>query len=147
MKTLVILASLLLLPAGLNQLRAQGLVYRPNNPAFGGNTFNYQWMLSSAQAQDTHKDPTAKNASSSAFSGLGSSSGSSLQSFSDNLQRQLLSRLSQNILNKQFGDAGLKEGTFSYGDMQVVITNAAEGVIIRITDGKGGESSITVPYL
>jgi curli production assembly/transport component CsgF len=59
----------------------------------------------------------------------------------------LLSRLSQNILNKQFGDEGLKEGTFSYGDMQVVITNAAEGVIIRITDGKGGESSITVPYL
>ncbi|MCY7358967.1 MAG: curli assembly protein CsgF [Rudanella sp.] len=145
MKTLVIIASLLLLPAGLNQLRAQGLVYRPNNPAFGGNTFNYQWMLSSAQAQDTHKDPTAKNASSSAFNGLGSSS--SLQSFSDNLQRQLLSRLSQNILNKQFGEDGLKEGTFSYGDMQVVITNAAEGVIIRITDGKGGESSITVPYL
>ncbi len=145
MKTLFIFAALLLLPAGLHQLRAQGLVYRPNNPAFGGNTFNYQWMLSSAQAQDTHKDPTAKNASSSAFSGLGSSS--SLQSFSDNLQRQLLSRLSQNILNKQFGDEGLKEGTFSYGDMQVVITNAAEGVIIRITDGKGGESSITVPYL
>jgi len=145
MKTLFIIASLLLLSGGLHQLRAQGLVYRPNNPAFGGNTFNYQWMLSSAQAQDTHKDPTAKNTSSSAFNGLGNSS--SLQSFSDNLQRQLLSRLSQNILNKQFGENGLKEGTFSYGDMQVVITNAAEGVIIRITDGKGGESSITVPYL
>jgi curli production assembly/transport component CsgF len=145
MKTLVTLASLLLLPAALSQLRAQGLVYRPNNPAFGGNTFNYQWMLSSAQAQDTHKDPNAKNGPSGAFSGLGSSS--SLQSFSDNLQRQLLSRLSQNILNKQFGENGLKEGSFSYGDMQVVITNAAEGVIIRITDGKGGESSITVPYL
>lgn len=145
MKTLFIVASLLLLSAGLNQLQAQGLVYRPNNPAFGGNTFNYQWMLSSAQAQDTHKDPTAKNTSSSAFNGLGSSS--SLQSFSDNLQRQLLSRLSQNILNKQFGEDGLKEGTFSYGDMQVVITNTAGGVIIRITDGKGGESSITVPYL
>lgn len=145
MKTLLISASLLLLSAGLNQLRAQGLVYRPNNPAFGGNTFNYQWMLSSAQAQDTHKDPTAKNASSGTLNGLGSPS--SLQSFSDNLQRQLLSRLSQNILNKQFGEDGLKEGTFTYGDMQVVITNAAEGVIIRITDGKGGESSITVPYL
>lgn len=147
MKTLFIIASRLLLTAGLNQLRAQSLVYRPNNPAFGGNTFNYQWMLSSAQAQDTHKDPTAKNASSSAFNGLGGSSSSSLQSFSDNLQRQLLSRLSQNILNKQFGDDGLKEGTFSYGDMQVVITKAAEGIVIRISDGKGGESAITVPYL
>jgi curli production assembly/transport component CsgF len=136
----------LLLLAGLNQLRAQGLVYHPNNPAFGGNTFNYQWMLSSAQAQDTHKDPTAK--SSSSASGLnGLSNSSSLQIFSDNLQRQLLSRLSQNILNKQFGEDGLKEGSFTFGDMNVVISNAAEGVIIRITDGKGGESSITVPYL
>ncbi|WP_375446136.1 curli production assembly/transport component CsgF [uncultured Fibrella sp.] len=146
MKTLVITASLLLLSAGLHQLHAQGLVYRPNNPAFGGNTFNYQWLLSSAQAQDTHKDPAAKNtASASSLNGLAGSS--SLQSFTDNLQRQLLSRLSQNILSKQFGEDGLKEGTFTFGDMQVVISNAAEGVIIRINDGKGGESAITVPYL
>lgn len=145
MKTLFTLAALLMLTAGLSKLRAQGLVYHPNNPAFGGNTFNYQWLLSSAQAQDTHKDPTAK--SSASLSGLGSlGNSSSLQSFSDNLQRQLLSRLSQNILSKQFGEDGLKEGSFTFGDMQVVITNAAEGVIIRITDGKGGESSITVPY-
>ena len=61
MKTLFTLGFLLLAPVALNQLRAQGLTYRPNNPAFGGNTFNYQWLLSSAQAQDTHKDPTAKN--------------------------------------------------------------------------------------
>lgn len=146
MKKLFVIAFLLLSTAGLNQLRAQGLTYRPNNPAFGGNTFNYQWMLSSAQAQDTFKDPTAKPTS--PAGGLnGLSSGSSLQSFSDNLQRQLLSRLSQNILSKQFGDEGLKEGTFTLGDMQVVISNASEGIVIRITDGKGGESSITVPYL
>lgn len=145
MKKSFLIGSLFLLSAGLNRLQAQALVYHPNNPAFGGNTFNYQWMLSSAQAQDTHKDPTAKSSSASGLNGLSNSS--SLQSFSDNLQRQLLSRLSQNILNKQFGEDGLKEGTFTFGDMNVVISNAAEGVIIRITDGKGGESSITVPYL
>ena len=145
MKKLFTTGLLLLLSTGLHQLRAQGLVYRPNNPAFGGNTFNYQWMLSSAQAQDTHKDPAAKSSSASGLNGLSNSS--SLQSFSDNLQRQLLSRLSQNILNKQFGEDGLKEGSFTFGDMNVVIANAAEGVVIRITDGKGGESSITVPYL
>lgn len=145
MKTLFIIGFIFLAPAVLNQSRAQGLTYRPNNPAFGGNTFNYQWMLSSAQAQDTHKDPTAKSPSASSLGGLGNSS--SLQSFSDNLQRQLLSRLSQNILNNQFGEDGLKEGSFTMGDMQVIISHAAEGVVIRITDGKGGESSITVPYL
>jgi curli production assembly/transport component CsgF len=144
MKTLFTLGFLLLAPCALNQLQAQGLTYRPNNPAFGGNTFNYHWMLSSAQAQDTHKDPTAKSSTAGSLSGLGNSS--SLQSFSDNLQRQLLSRLSQNILGKQFVEDGLKEGTFTIGDMQVVISNAADGVIIRITDGKGGESAITVPY-
>jgi curli production assembly/transport component CsgF len=143
MKTLLILGFLLLSTAVLNQLQAQALTYRPNNPAFGGNTFNYQWMLSSAQSQDTFKDPTAK--STSPAGGLYANS-SSLQNFSDNLQRQLLSRLSQDILNKQFGEDGLKEGNFTFGDMQVTISNAAEGVVIRITDGKGGESSITVPY-
>ena len=40
---------------------AQAFVYHPNNPNFGGNTFNYSWMLSSAQAQDKTKDPTATN--------------------------------------------------------------------------------------
>ena len=86
MKTLFILGFLLLSTAALNQLRAQALTYRPNNPSFGGNTFNYQWMLSSAQAQDTFKDPNAK--STSPASGLYGNT-SSLQSFSDNLQRQL----------------------------------------------------------
>ena len=74
MKTLFTLAALLVLTAGLS-LQAQGLVYHPNNPAFGGNTFNYQWLLSSAQAQDTHKDPTAKNSAS--LSGLGGQGNSS----------------------------------------------------------------------
>jgi hypothetical protein len=31
---------------------SQQLVYRPINPAFGGDTFNYQWLLSFAQAQN-----------------------------------------------------------------------------------------------
>jgi curli production assembly/transport component CsgF len=146
MKKHFCLLAFLLLPAAASHLAAQALTYRPLNPAFGGNTFNYQWLLSSAQAQDTFKDPNAKSTSpTSGFGGLNGSS--SLQSFSDNLQRQLLSRLSQNILGKQFGEeGGLKEGTFQFGDMQVVIRNGTDGVLIRITDGKGGESTITVPY-
>ena len=42
------------------QVKAQDFVYTPKNPAFGGNTFNYQWLLSSAQAQDTYKSPDQK---------------------------------------------------------------------------------------
>ena len=122
--------------------RGQALVYHPNNPAFGGNTFNYQWMLSSAQAQDKTKDPAQKTAN-----GLSSrTTTSSLDDFSASLQRQLLSRITSNLLNKQFGETTLKEGTYQFGDFQVTITNAADGVLIRIVDGKGGETTVTVPY-
>ena len=39
------------------QMFSQQLVYKPRNPNFGGDTFNYQWLLSSAEAQNTFSDP------------------------------------------------------------------------------------------
>ena len=44
---------------GTLDVQAQDLIYQPRNPAFGGDTFNYQWLQSSAQAQDKLKDPDA----------------------------------------------------------------------------------------
>ncbi len=123
----------------------QSLVYRPVNPSFGGNTFNYSWMLSSAQAQDKSKDPSAKSSSQTA-AGRSASDASSLTNFSQTLQNQLLSQLSRNLFTRQFGEQGLKEGTFQFGDLQVVITNGVNGVNIQVTDGKGGQTTITVPY-
>jgi curli production assembly/transport component CsgF len=38
---------------GIQSMGAQDLVYRPRNPAFGGDTFNYQWLLNSAESQNT----------------------------------------------------------------------------------------------
>ena len=38
---------------------AQDLVYKPRNPAFGGDTFNYQWMIGSAESQNKFKDKVA----------------------------------------------------------------------------------------
>jgi curli production assembly/transport component CsgF len=125
-------------------VRGQAFVYRPNNPAFGGNTFNYSWMLSSAQAQDKSKDPSA--AAAKTASTRNSTDNSSLTNFSQTLQNQLLTQLSRSLFTKQFGESGLKEGTFQYGDLQVVITNGLDGINIQITDGKGGQTTITVPY-
>lgn len=136
---------LLLLVAGYcSQVQAQALLYRPMNPAFGGNTFNYQWLQSSAQAQDKTKDPTQNSLSSSRSTGLTSTN--SLDSFTESLSRQLLSRLTNQLLNSQFGEETLKEGTYQYGDLRVDITNASDGINIRIVDGKGGETTLTVPY-
>lgn len=136
---------LLLLVAGFcsQTLQAQALLYRPTNPAFGGNTFNYQWLQSSAQAQDKTKDPQSSLLSSRSSS---VSSTNSLDSFTESLSRQLLSRLTNQLLNSQFGEETLKEGTYQYGDLRVDITNASDGINIRIVDGKGGETTLTVPY-
>lgn len=129
-----------LLLSGAVTASGQALIYRPVNPAFGGNTFNYSWMLSSAQAQDKLKDPNVRTTTST------SSQQSTLTNFSESLQRQLLSRITNDIINKQFGENELREGTFQFGEFQVDISNSADGVLIRIVDGKGGETTITVPY-
>jgi curli production assembly/transport component CsgF len=34
------------------------LVYKPRNPAFG-DTFNYQWLASSAESQNKFKEPSS----------------------------------------------------------------------------------------
>jgi len=119
---------------------AQAFKYTPKNPSFGGNTFNYAWLLSSAQAQDTFKDP---NASSFDFG----FNNSPLDDFNQNLNRQLLGRLSQEVFKNQFGDSGLKEGSFELGGFQVDVTPTAEGIAIKIVDIKnGGETQVVVPF-
>lgn len=140
MKKIVLAAFLLI---GLaTRLSAQAFVYHPNNPNFGGNTFNYSWMLSQAQAQDRNVDPTTRRTTSAG----GTSSANTLSTFAQNLQNQLLSRITNNLLSKQFGESSLQPGTYKFGDFQVDISNGTDGIILRIVDGKGGETSVTIPY-
>ncbi|MCR9287791.1 MAG: curli assembly protein CsgF [Bacteroidetes bacterium] len=122
--------------------QAQTLTYKPKNPAFGGNTFNYNWLLSSAQAQDTNKDPDAIDRS---FN----FNQNPLDDFSENLNRQLLGRLSQELFRNQFGSEGigLQEGTYNLGDFQVEITPTADGLAITILDAAtGGQTQVIVPF-
>jgi curli production assembly/transport component CsgF len=137
-KRLLVLLCLVL--SGAVDARGQSFVYHPNNPNFGGNTFNYSWMLSSATAQDRTTDPAAKR---NATTGTQTST---LDNYAQSLQNQLLSRITSNLISKQFGESTLKPGTYTFGDFQVEITNGNDGVVVRIVDGKGGETSITVPY-
>lgn len=141
----ILAAIFVLLGITITSSQAQALVYRPINPAFGGNNFNYSWMLSSAQAQDKLKDPNPSNASTNNF-GSSFDSYNSLSNLSESLSRQLLSRITTQLLNSQFGEEALQEGTFQFGDLRIDVTNVADGVNIRIVDGKGGETTITVPY-
>lgn len=119
-------------------LRAQDLVYRPTNPAFGGETFNYNWLLSSAQAQDLTEDPER------ALSGRRANP---LDDFAANLNRQLLSQLSRQLVTTQFGERGLEEGLYTFGDFQVDVAPGVEGLVITVFDASVGEQTqVVIPY-
>jgi len=115
---------------------SQQLVYKPVNPAFGGDTFNYNWLLSSAQAQNGFTDPNEDS----------DAETSTLQSFTDNLNRQLLSRISSELFSQQFGNDELQPGTFTFGSLEVEIAEGITGLIINILDTQSGEQTqIIVP--
>lgn len=118
--------------------KAQDFVYTPVNPAFGGNTYNYSWLLNSADAQK-------KQTSSSATSSL-SSSQTNLQNFTNNLNSQILNELTSRILQDQFGNFSLQNGQYTVGNYQININQGTQGVDINILDTQtGGQSSITIP--
>ena len=100
------------------QSKAQDFVYTPKNPAFGGNPYNYSWLMSSAQAQDTYKAPTDGTDPYSRYAS------DPAQDFAESLNRQILSRLSREIVTRQFGEDALEEGTYVLGDYQIDIGNA-----------------------
>ena len=118
----------------------QDFVYTPKNPAFGGNPYNYRWLLSSAQAQNELKTTSTSSTYTSATT-------DPLQSFTESLNQQILSQLSRQIVAKQFGESALTAGTYVLGDYQIDITNQSAGLNISILDNKSGSStSVTVPY-
>jgi curli production assembly/transport component CsgF len=117
----------------------QDMVYTPKNPAFGGNPYNYSWLMSSAQAQNDIKD----NASSS----YNPYSTDPMKSFTESLNSQILSQLSRQIVSKQFGESALKAGTYILGDYQVEVGDQAGGLTIKIVDNKtGSQTTVSVPY-
>jgi len=119
------------------QVSAQQLTYKPINPAFGGDTFNYQWLLQSAEIQNQFTDPAASG-------GLGDSA-SELDAFAEGLNRQLLSQLSRSLLSAQINlDEGLRPGTFTFGNLEVEVLESLEGLVINILDTSTGDTTTVV---
>ncbi|MDQ2794611.1 MAG: curli assembly protein CsgF [Bacteroidota bacterium] len=119
-------------------VQAQDFVYEPKNPAFGGgNTFNYSWLLSSAQAQNTIIDPA---------SSVTSAALDPLASFTANLNQQVLAQLSSRLIASQFGQGAIKAGSYSVGNYQIQITPGAGGISVQVTDtSTGNQTTITIP--
>lgn len=117
-------------------LSSQEMVYTPINPAFGGNTFNYQWLLSSANAQNTFEEK----------SDFSYGDESELERFKEGLNRQLLNKISRDLFREQFGDEDLEPGTYMFGSMVLEITQTIDGLLINILDTQtGDQTQIIIP--
>jgi curli production assembly/transport component CsgF len=137
MKTLKMIFALLFLISV--KTHAQDFIYYPKNPAFGGNPYNYSWLLSSAQAQNDIKETTTNPYS--------SYSTDPLKDFANSLNRQILSQLSRQIVLKQFGEDALSAGTYVLGDYRIEVGDQADGLNITIIDNKtGSQTTVSVPY-
>ncbi|MBJ6107393.1 curli assembly protein CsgF [Hymenobacter sp. BT523] len=137
MKLTFTLALLFLLFASGQSARAQDFVYEPKNPSFGGgNTFNYAWLLSSAQAQNTIPDPAANSAAAQ----------DPLASFASNLNQQVLAQLSNRLIASQFGQGAIRPGSYTVGNYQIQVTPGANGISVQVTDNStGNQTTITIP--
>lgn len=130
MKTLFSILFCMMAYAGFGQQ----FVYTPINPAFGGETFNHQWLLAAANAQNSFTDPAEQDREQ-----------SELEAFADNLNRQILGQLSRNLFTAQLG-GGLQPGTFNFGTLSLEIFESLEGLVINILDTSTGEQTqIVVP--
>ncbi|QQX76892.1 MULTISPECIES: curli production assembly/transport component CsgF [Aequorivita] len=115
---------------------AQQFSYKPLNPAFGGDTFNYNWLQSSATAQNKLTAPANP-----------ADQRSELEQFGDQLNRQLLSQISRALLSQQFGGVDFnQEGTYTFGSLNIEIFESGEGLVINILDtATGEETQVIVP--
>ncbi|CAM3604848.1 curli production assembly/transport component CsgF [Flavobacterium gelidilacus] len=111
-------------------MSAQDLVYKPKNPAFGGDTFNYQWLLSSAESQNKLKDD-----------GIETDKKTELEKFIDNLNSQLLNQVSRSLFAEQFGNDGISEGTYTFGSLSIDVYPSDGGLTISILDTTTGEQT------
>ena len=116
---------------------AQDFVYTPINPAFGGNPYNYSWLLGQAEAQNFFKeetvDPYAEE--------------DPLANFQEDLNRQVLNEITREMYQNQFGEDGLTEGFYQFGSYEIDVSPISEGMQVRIIDiYTGSETTVIVPY-
>lgn len=139
--TLCSLVSILVL-APLAVTTATELVWHPINPSFvGGNYLNASWLLSSAQAQNSHVKST----------GSSYRAKDPIEEFEEDLNRELLSRLGDKIIKTAFGEdfsegeLELKDGEYNIGDYTITVDSSGDSINIQIDDGSSA-TIIDVPY-
>lgn len=103
------------------------MTFQFRNPNFGGNPNNGAFLLNSAQAQNSYKDPSYKN-------DFGVETPSALDNFTQAIQSQILGGLLTNI------NTG-KPGRMVTSDFIVDIANQDGQLRLNVTDRKTGKTS------
>lgn len=132
--TRFVAVALLLVGCGLATGAAgQDLVYEPVNPSFGGDPFNSSHLLGLAQQQNEFDDRS--------FDPIDPQ-----EQFADSLERRILSRTSQEIVNRIFGENPQDSGTFTVGQQEIVFQQVGDQVEITLTDLQtGATTNLTIP--
>ncbi|MHC5309857.1 curli assembly protein CsgF [Myroides sp. LJL116] len=113
---------------------SQQLSYKPISPFFGGETFNYQMILSSAQAQNSFKEKKDEKETK-----------NSQQVFEERINNQLMNQLSRELFEESFSN-GIKEGVFTIGTLSIEIFETKNGTVINMLNTVTGEfTQITMP--
>lgn len=118
-------------------MQAQQFSYRPINPFFGGDTFNYQQLLSSANAQNGFTAPSNAVVQP-----------TDLERFGTQLNAAILSQVSRELTQQQVDAIGsiTEPGSFSFGTLALDVFESPEGLVINILDTSNGEETqIVVP--
>ncbi len=112
---------------------AQQFSYKPISPFFGGDTFNYQQILSSAQSQNGLTDNRGGQAD----------PRSALERFGDNINNQIFNQLARTLTAQQLEQLGdfSEPGTFTAGTLAIEIFESPEGLVINILDTTSGEET------
>jgi curli production assembly/transport component CsgF len=127
---------LLLFFIGSFSMQAQQLVYTPKNPAFGGNPYNSQFLLATAQAQNSFQASQTD----------GLEAQTELERFTQSLNSQLLGQVGRSLFTQQFGEGDLQPGKYTFGSLAVDIYPSDEGLVINILDTNTGEQTqIIIP--
>lgn len=134
MKKIFFLCTLVVILYSVNAY-SQELVYHPINPSFsGGNPFNAAWLMSNATTQNSFSETSDYNGY----------NNDPFADFENNLKRQILSQLSNQISKDIFGDDILTQGKYEFGNFIIEIIPGLDGLNVQIFDNSTGNTTTFV---
>jgi curli production assembly/transport component CsgF len=113
------------------------LLYKPINPAFGGDPYNSNHLQALAESQKQFKESTSS-----------SSTQTNSERFLAMLESRLYSSLASQVSEAIFGEDAQPNGTIIFDDQQITFINTGTEVRLSVTDFTTGQvTNIVIPTL